>query len=113
MASTLKAVEAKAVALAAEDLSSPELLVPLPGRTGHALQASVDTLATRIRERELQRQLLHEAATHDRLTGLLNRGAVLDYLANDVERGRQAGETVSVLFYDLGEFKPLDDYVGH
>ena len=56
MASTLKAVEAKAVALAAEDLSDPELLTPLPGRTGHALQASVDTLAIRIREREVQRQ---------------------------------------------------------
>ena len=34
MALTLKAVEAKAVALAAEDLSDPELLIPLPGRTG-------------------------------------------------------------------------------
>ena len=32
MASTLKAVEAKAVALAAEDLSDPELLTPLPGQ---------------------------------------------------------------------------------
>jgi diguanylate cyclase (GGDEF)-like protein len=113
MSSTLKAVEAKAVALATEDLASPELLVPLPGRTGHALQASVDTLATRIRERELQRQLLHEAATHDRLTGLLNRGAVLDYLANDVERRRQAGETVAVLFIDLDELKPLNDNFGH
>jgi diguanylate cyclase (GGDEF)-like protein len=113
MSSTLKAVEAKAVALATEDLSSPELLVPLPGRTGHALQASVDTLATRIRERELQRQLLHEAATHDRLTGLFNRGAVLDYLANDVERRRQAGETVAVLFIDLDELKPLNDNFGH
>ena len=34
MASTLKAVEAKAVALAAEDLSDPELLIPLPGSDG-------------------------------------------------------------------------------
>jgi diguanylate cyclase (GGDEF)-like protein len=113
MASTLKAVEAKAVALAAEDLSSPELLTPLPGRTGHALQASVDTLAIRIRERELQRQLLHEAATHDALTGLLNRAAVLDYLTNDVSRRRGAGETVAVLFIDLDGLKPLNDTYGH
>ena len=113
MASTLQAVEAKAVALAAEDLSHPELLVPLPGRTGRALQASVDTLATRIRERELQRALLHEAATHDGLTGLLNRSAVLDYLTNDVARRREAGETVAVLFIDLDGLKPLNDTYGH
>ena len=113
MASTLKAVEAKAVALAAEDLSDPELLIPLPGRTGHALQASVDTLAIRIRERELQRQLLHEAATHDSLTGLQNRAAVFEYLTHDVSRRREAGETVAVLFIDLDGLKPLNDTYGH
>jgi len=113
MASTLKAVEAKAVALAAEDLSDPELLTPLPGRTGHALQASVDTLAIRIRERELQRQLLHEQATHDSLTGLKNRAAVFEYLTHDVSRRREAGETVAVLFIDLDGLKPLNDTYGH
>ncbi len=113
MASTLKAVEAKAVALAAEDLSNPELLTPLPGRTGRALQASVDLLSTRIRERELQRQLLHEAATHDALTGLLNRAAVLDFLSHDVTRRREMGETVAVLFIDLDGLKPLNDTYGH
>jgi diguanylate cyclase (GGDEF)-like protein len=113
MALTLKAVEAKAVALAAEDLSHPELLTPLPGRTGRALQASVDTLAARIREREVQRALLHEAATHDGLTGLLNRAAVLDYLTHDVSRRREAGETVAVLFIDLDGLKPLNDTYGH
>jgi diguanylate cyclase (GGDEF)-like protein len=113
MASTLKAVEAKAVALAAEDLSDPELLTPLPGETGHALQSAVDTLAVRIRERELQRQLLHEAATHDSLTGLRNRAAVLEFLTNDVSRRREAGETVAVLFIDLDGLKPLNDTYGH
>jgi diguanylate cyclase (GGDEF)-like protein len=113
MTSTLKAVEAKAVALAAEDLSDPELLTPLPGRTGHALQASVDTLAIRIRERELQRQLLHEAATHDSLTGLKNRAAIFEYLTHDVSRRREAGETVAVLFIDLDGLKPLNDTYGH
>ncbi len=113
MASTLKAVEARAVALAAEDLSHPELFVPLPGRTGHALQATIDSLSARIGEREQQRQLLHEAATHDQLTGLLNRAAVIDYLTNDVARRRQAGETVAVLFMDLDGLKLLNDTYGH
>ena len=63
MASTLKGVESRAVALAGEDFSHPQLLVPLPGRTGQALQATIDSLGAIIREREQQRQLLHEAAT--------------------------------------------------
>jgi len=113
MALTLKAVEGKAVALAAEDLTDPELFTPLPGRTGRALQASIDALASRIREREMQRQLLHEAATHDSLTGLLNRPAVFEFLTHDVSRRREAGETVAVLFIDLDGLKPLNDVYGH
>jgi diguanylate cyclase (GGDEF)-like protein len=113
MSSTLKAVQTKAIALADEDLTNPDLLTPLPGRTGMALQASVDLLATRIRERELQRQLLHEAATHDALTGLLNRSAIIRYLRDDVSRRRDAGETVAVLFVDLDGLKPLNDNFGH
>jgi len=113
MASTLKGVESRAVALAAEDFSHPELLNPLPGRTGLALQATIDSLAARIHEREQQRELLHEEATHDQLTGLLNRAAVIDYLTNDVARRRQAGETVAVLFVDLDGLKLLNDTYGH
>jgi diguanylate cyclase (GGDEF)-like protein len=113
MTSTLEAVESKVVALALEDLSHPELQKPLPGRTGKALQATVDHLLASIREREVQRQQLHEAATHDRLTGLLNRAAVLDFLAHDVARRRDAGETVAVLFVDLDGLKPLNDHYGH
>jgi diguanylate cyclase (GGDEF)-like protein len=113
MADTLKAVEGKAVALAAEDLSNPELAVPLPGRTGQALQATIDALSTRIREREIHRQQLHEAATHDWMTGLLNRGAIFDYLTTDVSRRRYEGETVAVLFIDLDGLKPLNDTYGH
>jgi diguanylate cyclase (GGDEF)-like protein len=113
MADTLKAVEGKAVALATEDLSNPELAVPLPGRTGKALQATIDALSTRIREREIHRQQLHEAATHDWLTGLFNRAAIFDYLTTDVSRRRDEGETVAVLFIDLDGLKPLNDTYGH
>jgi diguanylate cyclase (GGDEF)-like protein len=113
MASTLKAVEARAVALASEDFSHPKLAIPLPGRTGHALQVTLDSLAAKIREREQQRQLMHEAATHDQLTGLLNRAAVIDYLTTDVARRRHAGETVAVLFLDLDGLKQLNDNYGH
>lgn len=113
MTSTLRAVEAKAMALAAEDLTDPGLQTPLPGRTGQALQASIDTLSQRMQEREIQRKLLHDAATHDSMTGLLNRPAVLEYLSNDVARRRQDGESVAVIFVDLDGLKPINDVYGH
>jgi diguanylate cyclase (GGDEF)-like protein len=113
MTDTLQAVEAKTVALADEDLSNQRLLTPLPGKTGMALQASIDALSNRIREQEIHRRQLHEAATHDRLTGLYNRAAIFDYLTNDVSRRRCEGETVAVLFVDLDGLKPLNDNFGH
>ena len=113
MASTLKGVETRALALAAEDFSHPDLGVQLPGRTGRALQASIDSLTAQIHERERQRVLLHESATHDKATGLLNRGAVMDYLTHDVTRRRRDGETVAVLFLDLDGLKRLNDTYGH
>ncbi len=113
MTTILKAVESKTVALSTEDLSHPELQVPLPGRTGQALQAAVDRLTDRIRERERQHEKLREEATHDHLTGLLNRDAIFDFLATDVSRRRDNGETVAVLFADLDQLKPLNDTYGH
>lgn len=113
MASTLKGVEAKTMALATEDLSHPELQMPLPGRTGQALQVAVDKLSAAIREREMQRQQLEHSATHDALTTLYNRAAIFTFLETDVERRRNAGETVGVLFVDLNGLKQLNDAYGH
>ncbi len=113
MSTTLKAVERKTVALAEEDLEHADLSNPLPGKTGQALQAAVDQLATRIKEREEQRQQLYEAATHDRLTNLLNRAAVFDYLTTNVAQRRLSGESVAVLFVDIDGLKPLNDTYGH
>ena len=113
MTSTLKLIEHKTIALAEEDLTHPYVRTPLPGRTGQALQAAVERLVFRIREREMQRQQLHHSATHDPLTGLLNRAATLDHLTTDVDRRRRHGERVAVLFADLNGLKPLNDTYGH
>ena len=53
---------------------------PLPGRTGQALQVAMDRLRESIHERERHRVELQEVATHDGLTGVLNRTAALDAL---------------------------------
>jgi diguanylate cyclase (GGDEF)-like protein len=56
-----------------------------------------------------ERHRLRHAATHDSLTGLLNRGALLEAL----HRFEDGGVVVSLLFLDLDDFKPVNDAHGH
>ncbi len=113
MSSTLRALEAHAVALAGGDLQDPVLDSPLPGRTGRALQAAIDHLHESIRANETQRELLHERATHDSLTGILNRGAAVDALERDLARARRGDQTLALLFIDLDGLKTINDTLGH
>jgi diguanylate cyclase (GGDEF)-like protein len=113
MSSTLQAVEAHAVALAENDLDSPTLRSPLPGRTGRAFQTALDQLQQSMRANEEQRDLLHEHATHDSLTGLLNRRASVEALDRYLAKARRNGQTLALLFIDLDGLKTINDTFGH
>lgn len=60
---------------------------------------------------------LHEAlartARTDSLTGLLNHGALLESLAQEVERAERYEHPLSILFFDLDHFKVINDTYGH
>jgi diguanylate cyclase (GGDEF)-like protein len=68
---------------------------------------------------ELQEQLvtaresLRYEAMHDGLTGLLNRGAVLEHLDRELTRSARSGCPVAVLMGDLDHFKLVNDSYGH
>jgi diguanylate cyclase (GGDEF)-like protein len=115
MASTLRAVQAQAVALSFGRLDDPALQRALPGPTGAALQTALNKLQSSIRANELQRVALFERATRDSLTGLLNRGAALEALELDLAGWRRSLEdlVVTVLFIDLDELKKINDSLGH
>jgi len=56
---------------------------------------------------------LRQQATHDGLTGLLNRNSMLGKLDEEVARAARADEPVAVLMADLDRFKSINDTHGH
>jgi diguanylate cyclase (GGDEF)-like protein len=109
----LRAVQVKAEILASGDFSAPELEEPAPGPLGRAVHASVARIVSTAREREELRQRLAYEATHDALTGLVNRAEVHKALQSALDRARFTGLSVSVIFIDLDRFKACNDRFGH
>jgi diguanylate cyclase (GGDEF)-like protein/PAS domain S-box-containing protein len=52
-------------------------------------------------------------AYHDRLTGLPNRALLEEQLTRDLTRARRSGAPVALLYFDLDNFKLVNDSFGH
>jgi len=83
----------------------------------------VDELRARVRSGkrilELQHALirtqeaLQYEAAHDPLTGLWNRGAILDLLRRETQRHQRTGSALGIIMADLDYFKNINDTHGH
>lgn len=82
----------------------------------HELQARVRAGARII---HLQDELIHareeirKEATHDGLTGLWNRVAIMDALSRELNRGARSNQCTGILMVDLDHFKSVNDTHGH
>jgi diguanylate cyclase (GGDEF)-like protein/PAS domain S-box-containing protein len=66
-----------------------------------------------ISERKNHELALVYSATHDALTGLPNRNACLETLAQRLRMGVPVGDEVAAVFIDLDHFKEVNDAFGH
>ena len=61
---------------------------------------------------EARDALVHQA-THDPLTGIFNRRAILDRLAQEISRAKREQGSLSVGMCDIDHFKNINDAYGH
>jgi two-component system cell cycle response regulator len=59
------------------------------------------------------REHLRVLATHDSLTGIWNRAAILDQLESELSRSKRSGAPLAVIMADLDRFKHINDTRGH
>ena len=92
----------------------------LVGVEGDVVTPDVDTvarqccdLAALVLEHDRSAALLEYQANHDALTGLVNRGLLLDRIGEAMRRRERSGEIVGILFCDLEKFKDVNDSLGH
>ncbi len=104
------------------------LLTALGGKTSYldGMDAGADDFITkpfdaqqlaarlRVAERILDlHEKLRVQAMHDGLTGLLNRAAVVESLAHEIDRSGRDAKPLSVVLLDLDHFKRVNDTYGH
>jgi two-component system, cell cycle response regulator len=59
------------------------------------------------------RESMRHAATHDSLTGLMNRGEIVGMLQRELERAHRERTPVGVILGDADYFKSVNDTLGH
>jgi len=117
---TLSAVLDVPFNIAAPWWRSPVVLAAELAAAGAIMVAGVRVWVARITaqraeaERQLaeHRLLLHNA-THDSLTGLVNRGTIMARLAEQMDRATASGYPLAVAMIDIDHFKHINDTYGH
>ncbi|MDD3468293.1 MAG: GGDEF domain-containing protein, partial [Campylobacterales bacterium] len=74
-----------------------------------------DITARKLLESELlkEREMLQEQVTYDSLTKLLNRRKMEETLELEIERFKRCNTPLSVVMFDIDDFKQINDTLGH
>ena len=102
--SVVEGLEAGADDYVSKPFDPQELRVRL--RTGKRILYLMEQLVA-------AREALRNRASHDSLTGLLNRAAVLEILDQELGRAARQQSSLGVILVDLDHFKAINDAHGH
>jgi diguanylate cyclase (GGDEF)-like protein len=73
----------------------------------------VEVVFSDISDRALTEKRFEYGATHDQLTGLLNRRGGMERFARQIEQAQAKGSELILCLIDLNDFKPVNDVHGH
>ncbi|WP_323122339.1 sensor domain-containing diguanylate cyclase [Burkholderia alba] len=90
-----------------------ERLALLMGFFSIVIVAGSMILSRELQWRQQAEARLRRLARTDALTGLSNRGAFDETLRAEWARAHRTGQPLSLLFVDIDQFKPYNDYYGH
>jgi len=71
------------------------------------------TIRAQLAETHALKEAAEFQATHDSLTGLYNRKAILDFLEREFVRAVRTGACTGIIMLDLDHFKHINDTYGH
>ena len=94
-------------------VSLSALLFALQWLLSGRLRDSLKTVNESLGQLASAREALQHQATHDSMTGALNRSAITEALARELSRGARAESTLAVFLIDLDHFKQINDQFGH
>ncbi|WP_332695524.1 bifunctional diguanylate cyclase/phosphodiesterase [Halalkalibacter lacteus] len=83
------------------------------GHLAQNVNALSKSLQCYVADLKQSKEVIQFQASHDPLTGLLNRRYFQEELHQRMERSKKTGETVAVLFIDIDRFKDVNDTLGH
>jgi len=98
----------------AKDGSMRTLMIALiPVFDGTKKLVAVQGVARDVTRRAATEQSLYYAATHDTLTGLLNRRSFITRLEEAIQHARRYGTPVSIAIVDIDDFTQINETYGH
>jgi len=89
------------------------LLFALQWLLSDRLRASLTKVNESLGQLANAREALQHQATHDSMTGCLNRSAITDALARELSRASRSDLPLAVFLIDLDHFKQINDRLGH
>ncbi|HVZ18124.1 MAG TPA: GGDEF domain-containing protein [Terriglobales bacterium] len=89
------------------------LLFALQWVLSRRLRETLKTVEDSLEQLATAREALQHQATHDSMTGALNRCAITEALTRELSRASRNASTVAVLLIDLDHFKEINDRFGH